>query len=54
MVNPICVFEIRGNLTPLGDFRRAFFPSLVLRRNVACVIDKGWLGMPRVAAWKRR
>ena len=39
---------------PLGDFRTALFPSLVLRRSVACVIDKGWLGMLRAAAWKRR
>ena len=39
---------------PLGDFRRALFPSLVLRRSVACAIDKGWLGMPRVVAWKKR
>ena len=39
---------------PLGDFRRALFPSLVLCRNVVYAINKGWLGIPRAAAWKRR
>ena len=35
---------------PLGDFRRALFSSLVLRRSVVYVINKGWLGMLRVVA----
>ena len=39
---------------PLGDFRKAFFPSLVLRRSVVYVINKGWLGIPRAATWKKR
>ena len=39
---------------PLGDFRKALFPSLELSCSVVCVIDKGWLGMPRAVAWKRR
>ena len=38
----------------LSDFCKALFPSLVLRRNMVYIINKGWLGMPRVAAWKRR